>query len=310
MIVDVHCHLWGDKVPSRLWYDAIIKYGASVSGHPEERVRRKIQEGQYDLTGDLLVKDMDEAGVDKACIHIIDVALYAGVGDEDCLPLEQQHRIFAEAVKRHPDRLIAFAGVDPRRPDAIKLVERAVKEWGFKALKLWPPAGFRASDACVYPLYNACQNLGIPVWIHSGTEIAPFSMANTHPMFVEDVAVHFPDLKIVIAHAGEVWWREGAFVANTRPNVSVDIANWEAIFLHSPLRFYRELRDLVNIAGRNKVLFGSDWPATRLVRRANLVNFIKAIKEPPEAARASGYQLTEEELAAVMGGNAQKLLKL
>ncbi len=310
MIIDVHCHLWGEKVPSRLWLEALVQFGVAVSGRDEERVRRKILEGQCDTSGDLLVHDMDEAGIDKAVILVIDVGLFAGVGVDDAVSLEEQHRIFAKAVERHPDRLIAFAGVDPRRPDAVKLIERAVKEWDFKGLKLFTPAGFYPNDKCAYLVYTACQNLGIPVWVHSGTELAPFAMTSTRAVLLDEVAAHFPELKIVIAHAGELWWREAAQVARTKPNVSVDISAWQFVLLHNPLRFYKELRDLIDIAGVSRVMFGSDWPATRLVRRINLTNYLNAIKETPAEIKAAAIDFSESEISAILGDNAKRLLNL
>ena len=309
MIIDVHCHLWDEKVPSRLWFQAMVRYGVAVSGSSEEKVRQKILDGQFDVSGDLLIHDMDEAGIDKGAIHVMDLGLFAGVGIDDAVSLERQHQIFFEAVERYPNRLFAFAGVDPRRPDAVGLIKRAVREWKMKGVKLWTPSGFYPNDKQAYRLYAACEELGLPVWVHSGPEIAPFYMGNTQPKFIDEVASDFPNLRIVIAHSGDHWWREAAIIANAKPNAFLDIASWQVSFLHSSPRFYREFRDLVNIAGPSKVMFGSDWPATRLVQSINLANWVETIKQL-SGEGVMGVRFSESEISAILGGNARRLLGL
>ena len=122
MIIDIHCHLWDGNIPSKSWWDTFIKVSASLSGRPEEKVRERMP-GWLDPTGDLLVSDMDEAGIDKSVILPIDYVTGGGVGD--VASLEEQHRMYARAAEGHPDRLIAFAGIDPRRPEAVSFLERA-----------------------------------------------------------------------------------------------------------------------------------------------------------------------------------------
>ncbi len=160
MIIDVHCHLWAENMPSKSFWDSFVKVSASLSGRPEARIRERLP-GWLDPTGDLLVSDMDEASIDRSVVLPIDYVTGGGAGD--VASLEEQHMMYARAVERHPDRLIAFAGIDPRRPEAVSFLERAIKEWNMKGLKLHPCMGFYPNEPCAYRMYEKCQQLGIPV---------------------------------------------------------------------------------------------------------------------------------------------------
>lgn len=308
MLIDAHCHLWGESVPSKSWWDSFIKVSASLSGKTEEKIRERLP-GWLDLTGDMLVGDMDEAGIDKAVILPIDYLVGGGAGE--ITSLEEHHKIYARAAERHPDRLIPFAGIDPRRPEAVSFLERAVKEWNMRGLKLHPAVGFYPNEPCVYRLYEKCQELGITVLIHSGPEIYPWYSKYAQPVFLDEVANDFPELKIIIAHAGGCWWEEAVSIASNKLNLYVDLAWWQVPYLTLPEeKFYARLRELINIAGRSRVMFGSDWPSLRQVRRLNHAAWTDVIKQAPERAKDKGIIFTEEEISAIMGGNAAKVLGL
>ena len=308
MIIDMHCHLWDEKIPSENWWESFVKISASLSGRPEERIRERIP-GWMDPTGDMLISDMDEAGIDKAVILPIDYMTGGGFGD--VASLEEQHRMYVKAAERHPDRLIAFAGIDPRRPEANTFLERAVKEWNVKGVKLHPATGFYPNEPCVYRIYEKCQELGILVLIHTGPEIYPLYSKYAQPIYLDEVANDFPELKIIMAHAAGCWWEEAASITSNKLNLYLDLAWWQVPYLALPGReFYGRLRTLINIAGRSRVLFGSDWPAMRQVRRLNHAAWTKVVKESPEKAKEMGIDFTEEEISGIMGDNAAKLLGL
>ena len=307
MIVDAHCHLYREDVPSRAWWDTFVKVSASLSGKTEERIRSKVP-GWLDPTGDMLISDMDEAGIDKSVVLLIDFAM----GEyKDVTSLEDQHIMYAEAVKRHPDRLIAFAGIDPRRPETSKFLEKAVKEWNMKGLKIHPALGFYPNEPCCYRLYETCQQLGLPVLIHAGPEVSPWYSKFGMPIYFDDICNDFPELTIIMAHAGGCYWQEAVSIASNKLNLYVDLAWWQAPLLNlTEEEFYRRIRELVNTAGRSRVLWGSDWPAMRQVRRLDHTAWTNAMKEAPERAKKYGITFTEEEIGMIMGGNAVKVLGL
>ena len=135
MIIDSHAHLYGPRVTPRAWLQAFADYGSAISTRSSDYVGRKIAEGWFDETGDLLVADMDEAGIDKTVIMAIDFGLYAGTDDD--VSLEQRYAIFYEAVQRHPQPACALRQRRPtasRRPGLRAARRRAVGNEGVQAL--------------------------------------------------------------------------------------------------------------------------------------------------------------------------------
>ena len=106
MIIDMHCHLWREDMPSKSWWDSFVQVSASLAGRPVEKIRERLP-GWMDGTGDLIVQDMDDAGIDKSVLLPIDYVIGGGAGD--VASLEAQHMMYAQAVAKYPDRLITFA---------------------------------------------------------------------------------------------------------------------------------------------------------------------------------------------------------
>ena len=160
-----------------------------------------------------------------------------------------------------PDRLIPMGGVHPRfAEDAAAEVRRAA-ELGVKALKVHPCHMQFAPNAYLHDLpalravYEEAQRLKLPVMIHTGTSIFPGARSRAgEPIAVDDVAVDFPDLTIVIAHGGRPLWMEQAFFLVRRfPRVFMDVSS---IPPSAILRYFPRLAEVAD-----KVLYGSDWPA-------------------------------------------------
>lgn len=308
MKIDSHCHLWGDRVPSPLWKEMLIDTGVNMSGSDRDQVEQKIEEGLLDTTGDKLVADMDRAGIDKSILLMLDFGLTSPDGHE--MPIDEQHQLFADAVDRHPDRLIAFGGIDPRRDRAAEYVDRAVDEWNMKGIKLHPSSGFYPNDNICYPIYQRCQERDIPVVIHTGPEAAPFASKYALPVYVDEIANRFPDLDIVMAHAGLSRWEEAAEIAGLKQNVYVDLAYWQVKSLRRPrTRVWEQLRWVMDTVGPHKVMFGSDWPALRLVDRVDHPTWVDTIESLPSKSREEiDTEFSDEEIEMLMGDNAERIL--
>jgi predicted TIM-barrel fold metal-dependent hydrolase len=187
------------------------------------------------------------------------------------------HRVndyVAEYCRAAPDRLVPMGGVHPRfAEDAAAEVRRAAS-LGVRALKMHPPhmgvppnayvAGLEAQRA----IYEEAQRLSLPVMIHTGTSIFPGARSRLgEPIGVDDVAVDFPRLKIVIAHGGRPLWMDQAFFLVRRfSNVWMDVSS---IPPKSILQYFPRLREIAD-----KVLYGSDWPSPGVKSMAaNLLAF-------------------------------------
>jgi predicted TIM-barrel fold metal-dependent hydrolase len=156
-------------------------------------------------------------------------------------------------------------------------------------------------------VYAKCAELKLPVVVHTGQEIAPLRSDSTRPILVDQAANDFPEVTFVLAHAGMAWVAEAAEIAWHHPNVYLDIAYWQAKYLRSPGRFARELRELISTAGPRRVMFGTDWPALRTVRRVKHDTWVQVLRELPENA-PDGVVFSAEEIDRLMGINAQQAL--
>jgi predicted TIM-barrel fold metal-dependent hydrolase len=189
----------------------------------------------------------------------------------------------AEYCKAAPDRLVPMGGVHPRfAEDAAAEVRRAA-EMGVRALKVHPPHMAVAPNAyldgldALRALYEEAQRLRLPVMIHTGTSVFPGARSRMgEPMAVDDVAVDFPELKIVLAHGGRPLWMEQAFFLVRRfPNVFMDVSS---IPPRAILRYFPRLGEVAA-----KVLYGSDWPAPGVRSMADNLRDFRALDLPADA---------------------------
>ena len=171
----------------------------------------------------------------------------------------------AEIAARHPEQFIGFASVDPHKGEwAVQELERSVKELGLKGLKLHPiHQAFFPNDDAFRPLFDKCEELGVPVLIHSGYAAAGagtpggggFRLKYARPIpYIDDLAADHPDLTIIMAHPAWPWVDEQVAVALHKPNVYIDLSGW------APRYIPRELIREANTRLQDKVLFGSDYP--------------------------------------------------
>jgi hypothetical protein len=226
-----------------------------------------------------------------------------------------------EMAKKYPGRVYSFAGVDPRRYQAVKIFEKAVTQYGAIGLKLYPPCGFTADSPQCYPLYAKCVELDVPVLIHSGYTFcrALYSMT-CHPKYIEQVAMDFPDLKIIIAHSGiqtnasTAWWEDAMGIARTKWNVHLDLAAWneKVVGLTNDIpRLLRMLRTEIDIVGAHRVLFGTDLPGFQLPDdRDHSKLFVNVLRNLPDVGKEHGIVFSWEEAEMIAGRNAQRIYKL
>jgi uncharacterized protein len=215
-----------------------------------ESLRRWVP--RTDLTADLplaaTIAALDEARVSLALI----TAWWSPRG-----PLVTNDEV-AAFVRQYPARLVGVASVDLARPmDAVRELRRAVKQLGFRALRILPWLwNLPPNDRRYYPLYAECVELGIPFCLqvgHTGP-LCPSEPGRPIP-YLDHVALEFPELTIVGGHIGYPWTAEMISLATKYPNVYIDTSAYKAS------RYPRELVDYLTAHGRKKVLFGSNHPA-------------------------------------------------
>jgi predicted TIM-barrel fold metal-dependent hydrolase len=169
-----------------------------------------------------------------------------------------------EVAAANPDVLIPFASVDPNKGvRAVEEAKRLVRDYDVKGFKFHPNVqAFYPNDRAFYALYEVVAEAGVPALFHTGHSGIGAGLPGgggirlkfSNPMYVDDVAVDFPELKIVLAHPSFPWQDEAISVALHKQQVYIDLSGW------SPKYFPPQLVQYANTLLRDRVLFGSDFP--------------------------------------------------
>jgi hypothetical protein len=170
----------------------------------------------------------------------------------------------AEVAAANPDVLIPFASVDPGKGKrAVEEAKRLIAEHGVRGFKFHPNIqAFFPNDRKVYPLYDVIAEARLPALFHTGHSGIGSGLPGgggirlkySNPMCVDDVAVDFPELTIVLAHPSFPWQEEAISVALHKSQVYIDLSGW------SPKYFPPVLVQYANTLLKDRVLFGSDYP--------------------------------------------------
>jgi predicted TIM-barrel fold metal-dependent hydrolase len=169
-----------------------------------------------------------------------------------------------DAARENSDMMVAFASIDPHKGKmGVREARRLINEGGIKGFKFHPTAqGFFPNDRLAYPLYEVIAEHRLTALFHSGHSGIGTGMRGggglrlkySNPMHVDDVAVDFPDMKIIIAHPSWPWQDEALSVCLHKSNVFIDLSGW------SPKYFPPNLVQYANTQLKRKMLFGSDFP--------------------------------------------------
>ena len=307
MIIDIHYHQLlsvSDEMIRSILPDS-IRFSRIVYNHVDiDSLFHKAKEIWPDPDGEKLISGMDESGIDFTVICSVD-----NMENRELTPemVQRGNKIRADIAKRHPDRVIALAGVDPRRVNAVDMVRECMEEFGMKGLKYHPDEGYNPSGPESYKLLEIVNNMKGILLSHTGPLAPPSRCKYAEPMLLADIGVDFPEVKVIAAHMGYINWRQWAALAAHQPNLFGDLAMWDLhAFGHYEL-FCRELRNLMDFAGADKILFGTDDPVFKIVRSTK--EWIRLLKELPENA-PPGISFTKKEVEAILGGNAATLLGL
>jgi uncharacterized protein len=241
----------------------------------------KAERPSQELPLSVTLEAMNEAGVSKSLIS-------AWVAPRNVMISNDE---VAGFVAQAPNRLIGVGSVDISKPmAAVREIRRCVQELGFKAIRvlpwLWelPP-----TDRRFYPVFTACCELGVPYCTQIGHTGPLMPSEVGRPIYLDQVALDFPELVIVGGHIGYPWTEEAIAVATKHENVYIDTSAYTA------KRFPQALVEYMRSHGRHKVLFGTNYP---------MITPAKAL------ADLNSLGLDEQVRDLFLGKNAERVFKL
>jgi predicted TIM-barrel fold metal-dependent hydrolase len=272
-----------------------------------DNIKRELRSYEPDPHGEKLLERMAANGVDVTVICVVD-NIDLGSDDEQTL---QNNRAYADIAAGSHGKLIALAGIDPRRQRAAELFQHCIEDYGMRGLKWHPDDGYSPGSENAFRMLEIAQRLGVPLLTHVAPAMKPKQRGAgmfVHPRFIDDITAQFQGLKVIAAHMGMTSWQnEWAGLAQYRRNLFGDIAFWQIMAASNWDRFCRELRNLLDIAGDDSILFGSDGPsATSLMPNKD---YIRMIRELPQRA-PQDVKFTIGEVDKILGGNAQKVFAI
>lgn len=279
--IDIVCNLF-DPTAVRLG-QAGLDDAFKAQVRLDKRYWRGIPVSQY-------LRKMDRAGIERSLL----IAVRAGdlnVRGSFELPIDR----VAAVCARWPDRFSGLAGVDPfRGMKGLADLTYAVKQCGFVGAHLYPHwFGLAPDHAKYYPYYAKCAELGVPIMMQVGHNLVYTRERRLpsvgRPITLDQVAIDFPELTLIGIHIGVPWTDEMISMCWKHPNVytagdAYAPRHWPASYVH-----------YLNTYGRDKVLFGTDWP---VIDPERAVREVKELGLRPESERA------------LMRDNALRIFKL
>jgi len=230
---------------------------------------------QISLTVEDMLRDMEESGTDYAVLQA-----EWHIGD-----YRKQNDAVYNLVQKYPHKFIAgYLCLNPSEDDdMVKVVEQEVKERGFKGLNMQPWAQrLYANDKRLYPVYAKCQELGIPVTIHTSINFSvdrPIDYGR--PVYLDEIACTFPKLTIVANHGGWPWVNELVAVAWKHRNVYIEIGAISPKYIGTPGSGWETLLRYGNTLLQDQVLFATDnmLPLKRCVEELKDLPLKDSVKE-------------------------------
>ncbi len=214
----------------------------------------------------------------------------------------------AQICALYPDRFLGFAHHSPFLPDAVERLDRAVRELGLRGYKLLAPSIEQPiEDPSIWPVWEKCAELEIPVLIHFGIQGGAGGIAwheNINPLKLHNVAKAFPEVAFVVPHFGCAWERETLQLCWACPNVCVDTSGslqWIR-WVPGEVTVKYLFRKFYETVGPTRILFGSD---SSWFPRGFAFRYLQ-----DQMRDCLDLNMPEEHIQMIFAGNARRLLKM
>jgi uncharacterized protein len=289
MIVDVHTHTPShrDRVPAD---EQVV----NTAWRPDRPVRASTTWADHDAA-------QREGGVDVALVF--NIATRPGEGAGVVVDRARVNDSTSEFAAADPARRIGLCSVDPEDPGVMDELERSRLELGLRGIKLGPNyQGFDPLGDPARRVYAYAERHGWPVVFHQGTSpIRSAPLRYAHPMVMDEVAIAFPELRIVMAHLGHPWQADTIAVIRKHPHVYADVSAG----FYRPWSFYGAMRLATEWRVLHKLLLGSDFP---VATPRETIDGLRAVNAP--IAGSALPRVPEEAIEAIIERDALACLGL
>jgi predicted TIM-barrel fold metal-dependent hydrolase len=277
LLVDVHLHAARLPTLKPAWKQWAHDFGGTS-------LIERVYDGEGSIDPARFDDYLADEGVDVALLLAEYSPKATGIQPvEDLVPL----------ITHNPDRMRLIGNLNPHLHYPVGEELQRQLSIGAVALKIHPVhGGFPVNDRALYPAYEICQSVGLPIVVHCGTSTFPGSSnAYADPILLDDLLRDFRDLDIVLAHGGRGWWYDAAaFLALSNEHVWIELSGLPP----SRLRDYYARHNWARLTRR--MIFGTDWPGVPGIARN---------------ARAVAALCPDDETAAlVLGRNAERVYHL
>ena len=339
MIIDSHLHI-ATAEPGRSYYPQRQSWAVGMawaySGQPpyEKDPKTLVDRHQLrisDPEGKYSISSMDYAGVDASVVLPVDYDL--AWGQASGISIEEKHQQLRDLMHTYPGRLYPFAGPDPRRLDSFNIFKRAIDEYGLKGFKLIPGAGYYPWDERIYPFYDFCLDRDIPVFTCTQATPGGYRYARfSEPTHVGDMLAEFPDLTVVMLHAGFPYYHafeQAMNVAQGCINTYIQLDFWIHGYAPRPSAvgtapnivsdeeaIVKMLARAKGAIGTHRILWGTDshqgpsFHDEHSVFHFGMKRIVDWWKSLPETGKKYGCEFTQEDVNLILGGNAARILGL
>ena len=195
----------------------------------------------------------------------------------------------SEYVAAHPDTLVGFLSLDPTQDGWHDELVYGHQELGLRGIKLMPMyAGFRPQDPRLDALWNYAAQHELPVLLHTGTTfVSQAPLEHTLPRHLDEVAIRYPSVKVILAHLGHPYEGECVAVIRKHPNVFADVSALH----YRPFQLYHSLMLVQEYGVWEKVLFGTDYPFTTVAASLEGIRGLNRLVEGTGLPRLDAGQI-------------------
>lgn len=237
-------------------------------------------------TPEEFVQLMDRLGIDKTYVPTFKMQSYRTRSLLLDVPVDEVRKI----MDASGGRVGGLYGYNVSRGwEAVKELEIAVKEWGFAGGHLHANGwGVPLNHRELFPFYAKCCELDVPIVLQCGHSAEHMPSEGSRPVYLDDIALYFPDLRIVASHTGWPWNKELIAMAWKHPNIFIGCG------AHAPKYWDEDLVQFLNSRGQGKVLWGSDFPV---------------VTHQDSIEQVAAMQLKDSARTQLMRGAAEKVFK-